>query len=467
MTKRGSAAGIGLILLACGGAYAQEPQHPRVMPAQAFVSAIGINTHLSAFWMSYGPLTKNATDPQLILDQLRYLSISLIRDGMPTADTTPKAIAIMSELGTLADAGIRLDLLAAFPQDISKLVAGTEQLENEHRAAVASIEGPNEVTDNGFDYAGASGGAGVMKYQTALTAAVRASPNLSRIPIYNFSLLDTVHEPGRVFGTKIPAEFINVHAYASQPSLIAQRISIARQMGPKAKFVVTEGGFYTNPDPKAWGSVSQPVQAKLLLNWLMDVAEQGAHRTFIYELLDNTQDKPGTYSPENHFGLYDVSGKPKAAAAALHNLTRILGRSEDAVEAAGGGAEDKLPTGRRERRRDRSLQDAADDALPCTIDGLPPTGNTLLLSKGHGVYDLVVWGDQTIWDRVTLSEIAPPPASATVHLHKGFRAKAVFDPMTGDAPKPMNAASADVTLRLGGSPLILEIAPGRLAKGAK
>jgi hypothetical protein len=147
---------------------------------------------------------------------------------------------------------------------------------------------------------------------------------------------------------------------------------------------------------------------------------------FLYELLDAYPDPKGTLAG-NHFGLFDSTNAPKPAAVALHNLTQILGH----------GAGRSIP-----------------GSLNVSVD--TPT-RTLLLQKAPGVFDLIVWDEQSIWNRQAHAPVAATAHARTIHFGAVQQTIAVLDPMHGTAPVAIHHAAAAVTVMLGDAPLIIEV----------
>jgi hypothetical protein len=92
-------------------------------------------------------------------------------------------------------------------------------------------------------------------------------------------------------------------------------------------------------------------------------------------LLDAYADPNGT-DPGKHYGLFDYGNAPKPIATALHNLMQILG---DSAASAGSFTTGVLDCHFRGGQDRVELPDA----------------------ESSGVFDLVVWNEQTIWNATT------------------------------------------------------------------
>jgi hypothetical protein len=138
-----------------------------------------------------------------------------------------------------------------------------------------------------------------------------------------------------------------------------------------------------------------------------------------------------------HFGMYAFDKRPKPSAIALHNLTTILS--------------DKAEDGRSEQL----------DPLNYTVEGLPATGDSLLLRKDSGAQMLIVWNEPDVWDEDRLEPIPAPLQEVTVDLGATYASVGIFDPIAGSTPIARLSNVRSVVLGLTDHPLILEIGPAR------
>ena len=181
---------------------------------------------------------------------------------------------------------------------------------------------------------------------------------------------------------------------------------------------------------------SQAVQAKLLLDTLLDNFKNGVVATYLDELEDDYPD-PNNTDRERHYGVFTADGTPKLAAVALHNLTTILA---DAAPAA------------------QSFKTAP---LAYTVTGLAPAlgASRVLLQKSSGAYDIALWQEPVIWNAKTSRETPFTPVAVTITFESVRAAVAVYDPLAGVKPVATYHDVDAITLGLGSSPLVVEIAP--------
>jgi hypothetical protein len=262
--------------------------------------------------------------------------------------------------------------------------------------------------------------------QHALFKAIKSDRRLSAIPV--LTLTTGGGRPSETFeklgDLSDSANLRNVHIYpqGSDPTPYNYLIpNIAWQtsvVAPNLPTVITEAGYYTRPDDQY--GVSPRVQAVYTLDFVLDAYLLGVRTTYLYELIDDHPDQAGI-DRENHFGLFKADGKPKLAAAALHNLTTIIGDGAKPAET---------------------------DNPPYTVHGLSDRGHSLPLVKTNGYNQLVVWAEPIIWNKATRSELPPPVLTPHVEFGTVHQNISIYDPMAGSTPiaRIGNAGSVDLTV---------------------
>ena len=375
-----------------------------------FIHGIGVNTHLSYLGSQY-------KDTSSVKIALQYLGTNSVRDyGLPPGIDAPPAYAM------LAEDGVHFDMMI-FGWKIEPTVISLSKFRQRYPQALSSVEGPNEVNNFPVHYRGETGRIGAMHYQNALFEAVRSNSTLSGIPIYNLSSYPPLY--GR-------ADYANVHSYAKrgeQPFwqlLKDEAEQRAVLMGKPA--VLTETGYYTLTNGAGWGGVDERTQAILTLNTILDAKWLGMENVYLYQLFDEFADPTGR-DQERHFGLFDFSGRPKAAASAIHNLTSIL---SDASPDARGLA-----------------------PQPCAwrIGSLPAGARTLLLAGSEGKCWILLWNEPAIWDDQQHIPLSPRPANVTIALPRTARDVAIYDPIVSS--QRLSQAQQSVSVQLAADPMVV------------
>ena len=142
--------------------------------------------------------------------------------------------------------------------------------------------------------------------------------------------------------------------------------------------------------------------------------KQGWAYTFIYQLKDND----GGYA--NSFGIFDTNANPKLGATYIHNLTSVL---NDTASFTPG-------------------------TLNYSIPGEPATVHDLLLEKGNGAFELVVWDERPVGEATD---------NVTVNLGNQHGTVNVYDVTVGTSSLQTLINVSSVALTLTDHPLIVEV----------
>ncbi|UDF05037.1 hypothetical protein [Asticcacaulis sp. AND118] len=433
--------------------FAGAKDAPRPVPVATFLDSLGVNTHINFT----GPDFVGYADTTIVSNSLRYIGFRHVRDS--GRDYTPEQI---SRLTTVArDAGVRLTLTpgSGGPVNLDGFLQAMRDIEARQPGALEGIEGLNEV-NNVFmhqhwnvEYKGKAASmcrrdfAPVKALQADLYKSVKADPKLKHLPVYAYTMVfikkglgDAICKADyqadlKAVGAETNADFANIHEYSFQgaPPREVLAGALARKSHVAGKpVVITETGFATDQNPAIplWLSVSETVQAKYLLSSVFDAYTLGARRTYIYQLMDHALDKPAT-DIEKHFGLFYADGRPKPAAVALRNLTRIL------ADPGQGAPAHSIPVS-------YSLKGA----------GYVP-GMQLLLQKSDGTYLLALWAEPRIWNANTRSDIKVPAKTVEVTFDRDISNIAVYDPMKGVSPVSARASARMLKVPVSDHPVLV------------
>ncbi|TLU72542.1 carbohydrate-binding domain-containing protein, partial [Lichenicoccus roseus] len=401
--------------------------------AAAFKSSLGVDVHLDYWNTSYGLIGGTGGNEALVARSLAYLGITNLRVGVPTAQTLP-------EMEALAASGAKFDVLMPSTSSSSLLTSQLAAIAP-IASAVMAVEGPNEVNlTSDFSWNGSSTLGAAAAYQSALYAAVEATPDLAKDAVYSLTLGGVGASGYAGLGNlSAAATDGNMHVYYQNglppASTLQYALGLATTSTPSDPTVITETNYTSAP--MISGSVSVDVQARYDLDLLMDATKDGVQATFLYELLDEQVDPKDTNN-EDHFGLFNADGTPKEVATAIHNLMATLSDTGSAASTFTPGA------------------------LAYTISGLPASGDTLLMEKSNGAFDLVVWAEPEIWNAKTSTPIAATPR-ATIVQFAGIQSEVkVVDPLTGNTVSDSFKVSS-VVLSVTDHPLIVEVEPAAVS----
>ncbi|UVO27530.1 RHS repeat protein [Bradyrhizobium arachidis] len=399
-----------------------------VLSANSFVNSIGVNTHAGFGWTDYNNLA-------LMVDDLEYLGVTHLRDSMAT---NPAAQPVVDGL---AAAGYKFDFLvsSALPSQgtagLQNYIVSLDKFLASHPGSITAIEGLNEANHQPFNYNGSSSLHAAAQFQGALYQAVNANASLASIPVYNLSLAyndpQGYHQLGDMSGS---VDFTNAHAYVSTGSTpessLAATLSAVQSAASGKPVVITETGYTTQANTQYLG-VNETVQAKSVLNTLVDSYKAGVSATYLYEMFDRDS-SAGNTNPEAKFGLFHSDGTPKLAATAIHNLTTIL---------ADDGKGTSQPT----------------TPLGYSLSNMPDSGNSMVLGKSNGTYDLLVWAEPELWKDSTDTEISNPTQNVTVDLGGVHHSVKVYDTLSGTAPIATYTDVSTIIVPVSDHPLVIEI----------
>lgn len=315
---------IALASLGGGAVFSQNTPAPVapdgvVFSEDAFFDRLGVNVHVNYNDGAYANLDK-------VVNDVNYIGFRHVRTH------AGGGVVPVSSYVNMAGKGVQFTLIARSDKHPNVSVDFAEQLAAQAPGSIAAIEGFNEINNAPITFGGEKSEKAAKAAQAALYARVKASPQLSRLPVIYFTGGTMVSDVSGM------ADVVAVHPYnnnASQPGSWFSHHMREWFSGSAAQLprMATEFGSFTLPDGwpdgKAWwGSgtdlgVDQTTQAKIVLNGFMEGMMRGFDRSYVYELLDQKPD-PQMKEPQFHFGLFTSQHQPKEAAKALRNLTTFL-----------------------------------------------------------------------------------------------------------------------------------------------
>lgn len=437
MAKNGAPALLALAALSFVTAAPLTAAAQRAMPAGAFTDMIGVNSHMD--WQSAGSAYASIAT---VRSALTYLGVRHVRDATPYPGWT---LPIYQQL---AATGIRFifpisstefNRTGSFAADLDRIDA----LERSNPGSVAAVEGLNEINTWVVTHNGRSTGndlAVARDVQALLHRQTKSYPALRKVPVVSLTFGGITSQQASVVGDLSPyADYGAWHVYfgnGDQPSAnILSGVASAKTITPGRPVQITETNYYTAVDAMEWGGggVTETVQAKLVLNLLFVAAKAGVARTYLYELLDDNVDLGKATTVEGSFGLFRGDGTPKLAATAIRSLMTVL---RDTAANAGS-----IPT----------------ESLNYSLSGLPRTGNTLLMQKSDGSFQLAIWAEPDIWDETTRTAIPAPVVPVSLTLRHPAASMRVYDPVTGTEPLATVRNTRTISVVISDRPVIVEV----------
>jgi hypothetical protein len=387
-----------------------------------FINTLGVNTHIDFTWTSYNNLT-------VVENSINYLGIKNLRDSAnATADAGVNGLwqQVASATGAKFDAYMQ----EGSATQMAGSMAAVPQLAAQ--GILNFLEGGNEE-DQSYAVSQGNSLANAAQYQQQ----VYAMGQKLGLPIINMSFgagwgASSTGDYGTVGNLAAYANYANAHIYVGtgNPPLSAiQALDSDAQLAASRPVITTEFGYYTDDSTGDPSNVSVNVQAKYLLDGLLDAYQAGNVKTYLYELLD---ENPSGGS-EGNFGLFYSNGTPKPAATAIHNLTTLLADP-------GGGF---TPTG-----------------LSYSLSGTLATDHSLLLEKSDGSFWLALWNETRLSGPSSPTDISVPSHQVTLTLQNPASSVIVYDPLTGTTAVQSASQASSVSVALPDHPILVEIVPG-------
>ncbi|WP_207540761.1 hypothetical protein [Sabulicella rubraurantiaca] len=378
---------------------------------QDFQSRMGVNTHFIWKHWGQGPYS----DPDRIVDLIRFTGIQTVRDGMITLHDPKLPFARMYE------AGIKWNFIIPGREevwtgwDFFSLQIKLSQFAEQYPGGIASIEGANEIWNWPVAYRGGTGLTAAKAHQSDWYHFVKSHPALKHLPVYDFTDLTSSGL----------ADYTNFHHYGpmgQQPHLILKDAfrdypQIAATGRP---MVWTEFGWPTGDqvgqNPKdyppgallpsePYRSVDEATQARFILNGFAQGFRHGFGATQVYELVTPW---PGKES-EGVFGnggLFNSDYSPKQSALALNRFNATL-RQDD--------GETSLHLNL------RFSLDTADSQV----------FSQALRSDGNS-FKILLWRERDLWDEGLNVPVSHAPSRIGLSL-SGEAALSVANPLAGSS----------------------------------
>ncbi len=385
--------------------------------ADAFVDAIGVNVHLSYYDTAYSNYF-GVIKPRLLEAGIRH-----VRDGCPSKDQKD----FQNRLNDLGQAGIR-SMLICSPQagSLTNTVAVLKQLS----VSVERVEGPNETDGAGIAYQGRGFPEGTRAFQNDLFAAVKADPELARLPVVVTSISNP--EKASLLGPLASADFANTHCYAGgYPPGFRWNWYMERCITNSVRpILATESGYHTafrHTDGLWMHGVSEAAQGKYLSRMLAEYFTRGILRTYVYELL-NLKDAP--QHSESNFGIVRANGEPKPAFTAIQNLIALLSDAGPVFEPA---------------------------SLSFAINGEIEPARHLLLQKRDGRFFLLLWINAVSFDTAAKQDKPFTPQPARLVFAKPITRAKAWLPLERREPVASFGPATEVTVNVPDHLLVLEI----------
>ena len=369
-------------------------------PATAITTAsvvysIGINTHID--FNAYGYQNLSAVEAAI-----KYLGVNNIRDSAANASDLQSWQQVAQATGAKFD-----DFIGqTSPSGMQTELALMPQLAQE--GILNYIEGGNEEDDS---YPASQGNN--LQIAAQFQQQVAAMGRQLGLPVINMSFgagwtaaNDWHGDYDKVGDLSANATYANAHTYPNPGQATGAAI---QQLNSDAKLAASSRPVITTEI--GWNTGGQGAAVQGVVQAVLDGVKDGDAGMYFYALFNDMS---------GNFGLMNAAGSPTPAGTALHNLTTLLSDS-------GAGF--------------------TPGSLNYGLNGQASADNTLLMQKSDGSYWLALWDEGGSTHSVTMT------LAATASQIQ------VFDPVTGTSAIQSASNTNNVSVSLGGDPLLIEVVP--------
>ena len=426
-----------LLAMTAGSVQGATPASVTATRVSAFLATLGVNAHLNYNDGAYANVQQAISD-------LGYLGIRQIRTAVPDPNGGSPNAAYLQSLMTAENAGILMDYCVDAHLPLAQTVSQIAAQEAQHPGSTVAVEGPNEVNNSPVSYNGindtSNTNVAANAFQKNLYAAVKGNARLANTAVY-YLTGNHSNQPGNPaidLGVLRPpiGDAANIHPYPYQGEAPGPRMAgefVNNFTNPNdVPHVITEDGYFNQPNNPGGSGVDSNTQAKLTLDLLLDAYVQGVSKTYLYQLRSAYSDPNGNNS-DTEYGLFNQDNTPKPVATSIHNLTTVLADPGSPAAAAG------FTTG----------------SLAYSVSSnFPATGHSTLLQRSDGKFLLVLWAEPTIWNEATHQPVVGSYPFVTVSFRSPVAAAALYDPFKSSAVQRTGYTASSVQVTVSDHPVV-------------
>ena len=316
-------------------------------------------------------------------------------------------------------------------------------------AAIVSFEGPNEYNWTAQTAGNANWPQDLRTYMTALYQAVQSNPAIKGLPVIAPSMAENTPE---IFGQLGDLSSVsnrgNLHAYSGERpigAVLDDYIQLAGMVNPGQPVVISEYGWNTAMNRWQSHPLTDKAKAKYLTRSLAEIFSRPViERAYIYQLAD-VNPNPDMDDPHLHMGLITNDLTKTMSYYGIRNTIQLLC--------------DKHPG-------------LSPRALNVKLSGNMQNVKQILLQKGSGVFDLVLWQEVASYEQPKLKnalqarEWTPQAQGVTLDFGEPIAQVRTYlptaldgDPDGGRKPKASYDEPTRITLDVPDELLVVEIIP--------
>jgi hypothetical protein len=398
------------LLFVCGIAFATMAPHSanpqQAFRANDFVDSMGVTTHL---WVTTGR-DAEGKNPNAVLTKIKRLGVRFYR-GYYANSFKNYGLKGMAWIDTRTN-GV-LD-----PRGIKGSLDRYRGYENE----LIAIEGPNEydLTHDRDKWNR------LQRYTREIVKQAKAQPAMKSLPILGPSMAYPFYSYMRLTGIRRIVDIANMHPYSSnlmpedfwaEAPEKGRNIDVwfeeARNASWTRRVWATEVG---------WNKAGDVVQAKYAPRTYALFFKRGVEKTTFFQLVDGLDG--------DTWGIlrYDLSEKP--AYSSIKNFITIV---------------------------DDNNTTFSPSKLAYRLEGNTKDIETLLLQKGNGTFDLLIWQAKSCWDRNKKIELQNPNRNLVLKLPESVNNAKLYLPLQSATPVQTLRGTRSIPLSVPDHMMIVEL----------
>lgn len=379
----------------------------RAVRASDFVESIGVATH---FWVTTGGGAEGEK-PNAVLTKIKQLGVRFYR-GYYANSFKNYGLKGIGWIDTRKDGVL----------DVNGIRQSLDRYRGYENELIA-LEGPNE-----YDTSGDRDKWNRLRtYTTEMARQIRSRPNLRSLPILGPSMASAFDTYKQLTSVRQSVDRANIHPYAGElrpesfwddvPSngrYVDVWMREARPASATQQVWATEVG---------WNQPPESVQAKYAPRTFAWFYKRGIPRTMLFQMVDG--------GDGGKWGLLRQDLSEKLAYRSLKNFIGVI-------------------------------NDQNNRFSPSTLDyqlvGDTSNIETLLLQKGNGTFDLLIWQAKSCWDRDKKIELRNPNRNLVLRLPKRVRSAKLYLPLQSANPIQSLRSTSSVSLAVPDHLMIVELA---------
>ncbi len=378
----------------------------RAVRANDFVESIGVATH---FWVTSGGGAEGQ-NPDAVLTKIKRLGVRFYR-GYHANSFKNYGLKGIGWIDTRKDGVLDTN-------GIKQSLDRYRGYENE----LIAIEGPNE-----YDATGDRNKWNTLRnYTTEMARQIRSRPSMKSLPILGPSMASPFDTYKNLLNVSQSVDRANIHPYAGE----LRPESFWDESPPNGRYVdvwireaqKTSSSRQVWATESGWNQPSETVQAKYSPRMFAWFFKRGIPKTTLFQMVDGGDGAK--------WGLLRQNLSEKLAYQSLKNFISVL---------------------------DDKSTSFSPSKLNYSLSGDTANIETLLLQKGNGTFDLLIWQAKSCWNRDKKIELKNPNRNLILKLPNRVRTAKLYAPLQSASPIQSFGSANSIPLAVPDHILIVEL----------